>query len=292
MHFGYNPRLCFSNSYSETALSEKIQDVQGCIERLAGDSRAFLSRLDSYREGQSDGTEASHTIFRMSPTDDSLLQSCRYDIVSEWALDCLLSACDKREADAAMDFFNLIRTTPWLAPLRGHMFERGFLGYLDGIDIDRDLSIRLLTGSDTIMWTYRGPIPPVRFEDEQMFINEISKAVEDKARIHLVPKAPNFTAVDSIVYVPGEVLTLVQVTISRVHPIAVSGLRSIQKWLRANANTKSLCPNQNQPWRFIFIVPEKMASSFRLQNLQGDTKTEVWAGRVRQYVFGFKGIVR
>jgi hypothetical protein len=286
MHFGYNPRLCFSNSHSEAALDGKIQGVMGHIGRLAEDSGSFLSRLKSYREGYSDGHEVSHTIFRLSPTTHSrLLQSCHYDIVSQWALDFLLRACEEREADAVTKFYRQIPRDPWVAPLRGHLFEALVLNYLDGIDTHRDLSIRLLTGSDEITWTYRGPIPRVRFG--RTFINEINEAVENKARIHLVPEAPNFAAADSIVYDPKEVLTFVQVTINHEHPIAVSGLKSIQKWLRVNDNTARVRPNQNQPWRFIFIVPEEMASSFTLQNMQGDTKTKVWAGKVEQYVYGF-----
>ena len=71
------------------------------------------------------------------------------------------------------------------------------MNYLDGIDTHCNLSIRLLTGSNEITWTYRGPIPRVRFE--QMFINEINEAVENNAQIHLIPEAPNFPTADSIV---------------------------------------------------------------------------------------------
>jgi hypothetical protein len=105
MHFGYNPRLCFSSSRSEAALDEKIQYVMGHIRRLAKDSGRFLSKLKWYREARSNGHDVSHTIFRLSPTTDSWwLGSCRYDIVSQWALDSLLRACEEREADAATKF--------------------------------------------------------------------------------------------------------------------------------------------------------------------------------------------
>ena len=286
MHFGYNPRLCFSDSYSETALSGKIEGVQGRIESLAVDSHTFLAKLNSYREGKSDGNDVSHTIFRLSPTDNSLLQSCRYGIVSQWALDCLLSACQAHEKDAALEFYRKLRTGDYLiAPLRGHLFEKVVLSHLDAIEANCNLSIRPLTGSDEITWTYPGPIPRVYFEK---FFDKISDAVKKKARSHLVPIAPNYAAADSIVYVPGEVLTLVQATINPVHPIAVSGLKRIQTSLKANTNTNGLCPNQKQPWRFIFIVPEEMALPFKLQNMQGDTPTNVWARKVEQYVFGLK----
>jgi hypothetical protein len=129
-HFGYNPRLCFSDSHSETALSEKIRGVQGRIERLALDAHAFLSRLNSYREGQLDGDQVSHTIFRLSPTADSLLGSCRYDIVSKWALERLLSTCQARQKDAALAFYCLLRPDdPLVAPLRGHLFEKAVLSH-------------------------------------------------------------------------------------------------------------------------------------------------------------------
>jgi hypothetical protein len=79
MHFGYNPRLCFSNSHSEAALDGKIQGVIGHIGRLAEDSGSFLSRLKSYREGYSDGHEVScydHGLPRFDPVKfpDSLVR--------------------------------------------------------------------------------------------------------------------------------------------------------------------------------------------------------------------------
>jgi hypothetical protein len=113
-------------------------------------------------------------------------------------------------------------------------------------------------------------------------INDINRAVENNESLHLVPTIPNFAAVDSIVYCPTDVLTCIQVTIKSEHPIAVTGLKRIQRWLKGT----DLVPKRTRPWRFIFIVPRQMETSFRSQKFDGDTKLGEWAGKVNQYVFG------
>jgi hypothetical protein len=49
-----------------------------------------------------------------------------------------------------------------------------------------------------------------------------------------------------------------------------------------------LRPTQAKWWHFIFVVPPKMASTYKSQNLDGDTGRGEWAGKVHQYVLGLK----
>lgn len=39
-------------------------------------------------------------------------------------------------------------------------------------------------------------------------------------------------------------------------------------------------------WRLIFVVPEQMASSFRIQKFEGDADSDGWFEKVDQYVLG------
>lgn len=77
------------------------------------------------------------------------------------------------------------------------MFEKQVLDFLDRIESNHDLSIRGLskTGGANSNWTYHGPIRRYTFEEP---IKELTNVVVKGERVHLVPPAPNFAAVDSI----------------------------------------------------------------------------------------------
>ena len=168
--------------------------------------------------------------------------------------------------------------------LWGLVFKRRVSNCLDRIGAaGRNFPIRELTSPEEMTWSYRGPTPRSNFLQKSDFIDEITKAIQRNEPLHLIPSAPNFTAVDSILYAPTEVLTCIQTTVSRKHSICVSGLQRIQSWLEHGTPLAALRPSTNRPWRFIFIVPSGEASTFELQKLEGDTKDE-WAGKVHQYV--------
>jgi hypothetical protein len=158
---------------------------------------------------------------------------------------------------------------------------------LDDIDTDRGLSMRGLSSSGHSTWTYRGPIGRVTFQ-EPAVIDTIKNAVESSTPVHLVPSAPNFPAVDSIVYQPNEALTCIQITTSSDHPISVPGLKRIQGWLKRGTAPAGLRPNRTRPWRFLFIAPPNMASTFTLQELKDDSLNGEWVGNVDQYVLGLE----
>jgi len=134
-------------------------------------------------------------------------------------------------------------------------------------------------------WTFRGLIH--YFTDDFTAVDKITKAVATKEPLHLVPLISNFPAVDSIVYDSNKVLTCIQTTIKKgEHPIAVPGLLRVQRWFNDQA-LAGLRPSKNDPWRFVFIVPSNMVSTFKKQRFQGDTDNNEWAGKVRQYVLGW-----
>ena len=108
--------------------------------------------------------------------------------------------------------------------------------------------IRRLTDSNSneMTWTYRGPTK------RGTFFKEITKAVQDRKSLHLVPSARNFPAVDSILYDPNAVLTCIQITMNKDHAMVVSGLQLIQSWLKLGTSLEGLCPKTTRPWRFLY----------------------------------------
>jgi hypothetical protein len=246
------------------------------------------------RDTQTGKSDISHIIFQIFPTTrdpNRLLVNCRYEAVSPWALDLLLRRLREVKATATADLYHNILGIRGAGSLRGSMFEMQVLSYFDGIKTDRKLPIRKLsirgpTDKKDEEWTF-APIRYYTFTESEV-IDKIKNAVETSQRLHLVPSAVNFPAVDSIVYQPNDVLTCIQITISRRHRIAVSGLERIQKWLKCKSSLAGLRPKTAKRWRFIFVLPLDKAGTFRMQKFKKDSPTGVWGKKVDQFVLGLK----
>ncbi len=172
--------------------------------------------------------------------------------------------------------------------LWGHMFERQVLNHFS--DIEHGPLIRELIRSDQMARIYRGPIKRITFW-ESTVIDPIKEAVWNRQPLHLVPFVPNFLAVDSVLYDlndPDAVITCIQITINVDHDIVVSGLQDIQSWLKRGTSLSDLRPTRSRRWRFLFVVPSDMASTFKVQSLYGDTGKGEWAKKVDQYVLGLE----
>ena len=212
---------------------------------------------------------------------------CQYEPLSPWVFEYMLQVCEAHEADAAARLHVSLSRISCAASFRGIVFEKKTLKYLDSIVTDHPLPIRRLGQPDQTPWSYPGPIPRRTFK-EPTVIQYIKDAVKDRQPLHLVPSIPNFSAIDSILYHPDRGLTFFQMTTNNDHPIAVSCLNRIQKWLDEEqpVDLTNLRPNKTKPWRFIFVVPPDMASDFKPQKLDGDCKTDAWVEKVDQYVLG------
>jgi hypothetical protein len=283
--FGYNPRLCFRAARSEEALEKKKMAVTWRITDVARNGSNISQLLHSFGKGDSD---VSHSIFEVSPKKDEKrqLSDCKFGIVSRWAMQVLLTAYEAQKADAAVLFYHTI-SGPSAASLRGHIFERQVLEHLKLIGTECEFPIRGLAAPEETIWTYRGPMTNYTFLEDSDFISNIVEAVQAQTPLHLVPSAPNFPTVDSILYDPNEGLTCIQITIGEQHPIRVSGFKRLQKWLKADHRLAGLVASPENPWRFIFVMPpgETRADPFGLQRLVGNAgDQDEWAGMMRQYV--------
>ena len=234
-----------------------------------------------YALGAND-SDLSHTIFQLFPTNESRqLEACDHEPVSAWVLRRLLSVYETCEAYAIAKLYRVLSLEPSAETFRRCLFERQVLTYFDRTDSTRKLSIRGLTNPEKTTWTYRGPIPFFTFLQDESAADEIKRAVEAVKLLHLIPSAPNFEAVDSIVYDPNEVLTCVQITLNMKQPIATKDLNRIQKW----TSLAKLHPDKGRPWRFIFVVPSYNEEKFELQRIVG-RGNDGWAEMVDQYVLG------
>ncbi|KAH9989077.1 hypothetical protein BJV74DRAFT_458000 [Russula compacta] len=287
-YFGYNPRQCFEASVSVKALGLRKGMIQRRIERVATKGSDYILWLINDLPFAADGTNIPYSIFQIFPSDDYLpsLYGSKFETVSRWALDILLGQYDKREAEALAILYYRMSPTSGAASLRDHMFEKQVLDYLDCIEAQHPFLIHRLIDSEQMQWLYRGPIRRFTFT-KLAFTAGIADAVQKQEPVHLVPISPNLAAVDSIFYDPNEpnTLTFIQITKNESHPIAVSGLKLIQGWLKCGTSLAGLRPSKTSPWCFIFVVPSlEMESTFKLQKFCDDTLHGEWASKVQQYV--------
>jgi hypothetical protein len=272
-------------------LGIKRAEVETEIKGASNMKHDIMELLQKTREGGS-GSNVSHKIFQIFPSKTGpkrLFSNSHFETVSRWVLNLLLVQYEVNKADAVADFYNKLSAMPEAATIRGHLFKRQVLNHLRGISEERQFPIRRLTDSEEMTW-YRGPVRHTDLE-ALSFFDEIAEAVRCGSPLHLVPLARNFPAVDSILYDPNDpdaVLTCIQITMNEAHPIAVSGLLRIQSWLDLDTPLAGLRPTTTRPWRFLFVVPSRMVSTFQSQTLKGDTDTCEWAGKVDQYVLGLK----
>ena len=290
-YFGCNPRRCFEASSSAT----KLQESQDLF-KIAIKSTSRVNILQLLLDAQMGNSDISHTIFQFFPTDtdtdtdeNRLLSRAQYEVVSRWALDLLLRHHEDVKAHATADLYYNLSGASGAASLRGHMFEWQVFNYLDEKCTGRTFPIRGLTDSDQT-WTYRGSIRRITFQESTVF-TEISEAVQNLKPRHLVPIVRNFPAMDSILYNPDDpdaVVTCIRITMNMDHAIVVKGLQLLQRWFKLDSPLQDLRPTHAKPWRLLFVVPSHMAGTFKSQKFKGDTRKNVWAGKVHQYVLGLE----
>ncbi|KAF8259787.1 hypothetical protein EI94DRAFT_1690300 [Lactarius quietus] len=248
-YFGFNPCACFEAALSVKKMDRTKSKVIDAIDKAANEGiDKLVSLISGARSGASTPPKKVFTL---------------YDSISK---------------------------IPAAAPFTGGLLEMQVLRYLDRISTKKTFTIRRLANSnpDETQWIYPGPTNRVEY-DLSTARGLIEEAIRRQLAYHLVPSAPNFPAVDSIIYDPNDkVLTCIQITRNVDHPIAVSGLRDIQSWLKLRTASAKLRPSKATLWRFLFVVPEAKASKFKPQTFKGDTDKGEWAGKVDQYVLGLK----
>jgi hypothetical protein len=271
-YFGFNPRLCFNASIADDALNQLIKDIRTSVFRSARKKDIGILFSES-----KESRMLSHSIFELSPANDRrLFGDALVGAVSQWALNLLLEPYEQHRLDAAAEFYNSIANDPNAGSLRGRMWERQVLRYLDTLKKPHVFSVRSLDDSSITEWVYPGPAKRVVFQTSTLTQSLLSEVQP----IHLVPKDPNYAALDSLVYGPDG-LTFNQTAVCTKHPVAVVGLKR-------NTPLASLRPSKDNHWPLTFIVPDSIADSFTKQPLEGDTAKGEWASKVDQYVLGLR----
>jgi hypothetical protein len=280
-YFGFSPRLCFNASFSGNMLRQLMGDIRAAIISISRKTN-IRSLLSSFIKSQM----LSHTIFELSPANDQRrFGEALVGAVSPWALNLLLEVYEEHQLDAAAGFYESTANSPNAGSLRDRVWERQVLKYLDNLKEPHDFWIRSLDDSSIIKWVYPGSAKRVVFQTSTLE-QSLHSSVQP---IHLVPRDPNFPALDSLLYIPGRGLTLIQATNRPKHSVAVVGLERIQGSLKRSTLLADLRPSiKGLHWPMMFVVPHDLASNFTKQLFERDTTGQEWAKKVDQYVLGMR----
>ena len=94
------------------------------------------------------------------------------------ALDLLLNQYEIRQADAAVEFYNLIAGMPSAGSLRGRIMERQtVLKYVDSLKDPQISEVCSLADSSIVQWKYPGPASHVTFQ-LQSFTPSLQSAID------------------------------------------------------------------------------------------------------------------
>jgi len=265
-------------------MNQLRQTIEAKISGIANDQKILSLLTQEFLQSR-----VSHTIFQLSPSDKwRVLSGARVEPVSDWVLNKLLTEYERRQADAAVELYMASASIQHGETLCGRLWERQVLKYLDSHHSPQTFTIRSLTNSTLSQWTYPGPVRRADFLTPS-FTPSLQVAVDTQQPRHLVPWDPNFPTLGSVLYDPSGPLTCIQVTLRKKHPAVVLGFKRIQGWLKRNALLASLRPSTSgKHWYLLFVVPEVMASAYRLQEFEGDTKQNEWPRKVDQYVLGLE----
>ncbi|KAF8518685.1 hypothetical protein BU17DRAFT_90756 [Hysterangium stoloniferum] len=124
-----------------------------------------------------------------------------------------------------------------------------------------------------IIWDYPGGTEYKAIESAS-FSTELEAQIRRKTSTYFQPLSASYPTLDSLVY-RSDRLDFLQMTVAENDPRKIAGFQRIQRALKLKGPASNLRPSTEQPWMFIFIVPEETAPSFTKQPFGGvwDSKT-------------------
>jgi len=196
---------------------------------------------------------------------------------STWVLDKLLSAYEARMNDAAWEFYKIVERFRDAASLQGKIWERQVHNFVHSRTNPLTLTAISLEGQPPLTWDV-----PVGVRS---FLSILEDAIQKRTPSYLVPLAPNFASIDSLIYQPDEPFRTIQIIKATRHPVDVAGFKSIQQWMKLKSLASPLRPSAAKPWHLVFVLPSGDAHTFSKQSFIGtETDVGVWAKKIKQFV--------
>ena len=236
-------------------------------------STSILSLVYAVRSGG----KFSHLFEMYSRDYDHLFANCPTRHVSDWRFQKLLEKCEGRQADFTREHFNLIRNEP---PINEIIWKRQCHMFFRSLRSPRSFILYSLDDpSKSITWHYPGGTICQIFKFGS-FLTRLQALIKGRTSGYFEPVSTTFPTLDSSVYQPGR-LDVLKMAVGMERDGGITGFKLIQRWLNLEGPASHVRPSKIRPWRFIFVVPEETAASFKLQSFGND-----WNSKVKQYVLG------
>ena len=236
-----------------------------------------------------------HRAFEIWPSPDNRSwECCVIRPISDWAFCQMIAELDRRDAEAAYDFYRNVQGTRDAASLGGKMFETKAHKFFQSIAEPRSFTIRSIDNPSTAFDIKFSPtITHHAFGAEQVFAGHLTSSVRNGASCYLRPLSPVFPSFDSFLYqheMPQpscQPLIALQMTTAATHPISIRGLACIQASLKTKVSElANLRPTTATKLIILFVVPDPMVASFVKQNIKDAKKVAHWDPKTTQYVLG------
>lgn len=236
-----------------------------------------------------------HRAFEIWPSPDNRSwECCVTRPVSDWAFSQMIAELDRRDADAAYNFYRSMQGTRDSASLGGQMFENRVHKFFQSITTPRNFIIHSINDpSTTFDIEFSSAISHHAFGAEHVFAGHLTSSIRDKVSCYLKPLSPVFPTFDSFLYQHGrsqsgcQPLIMIQVTTAAAHPISIRGLAKVQACLKMKVpELKNLRPTTATKWIILFVAPDPMVASFVEQIIKDVEKVAHWDTKTTQYVLG------
>ena len=273
---GNNPRYGFHASSSPSRFKKQVALINEQITAVPA-STNILSLIFDVRRGG----EFSQRVFEMYSLDDHrFLANCPIRHVSDWSFKKLLEKYEEREVGVSRELFNLIQREPPIASINEAIWERQCNLFFRSLRSPRSFMLRALDdSSQSLTWDYPGDTLYRTFKSGS-FPTMLQALIEGRISGYLEPVSTAFPTLDSLVYQPG-LLIFLKMTVGTEHDGSSAGFERIQRWLKLKGPLAHLHASESRPWKFVFVVPEEMALSFKQQSFG-----KAWNSKVKQYVLG------
>jgi hypothetical protein len=271
----------FTAAISPDTLKDEKTSISNAIEQNPDIWKAIIEQIAG-------DIDVPHRAFMIYPGDERRkLLGCLIAPISDWVLDLILTTLNSRDAEAAYQLYLRLDGSPWAASFRGQIWERHVHRYFRN---NSDLSFTIKSLEDNDSSTMR--LEPFKdmltfnFGPAKTLVGHLHKCIAANKAGYFQSKSRNFASFDAIIYQPNSPLLGAQMTVSHDHGIKVRGPESLQKLLsRSDDAFNSLRPLVNKPWTILFIVPDPMQNTFKLQKFKPNADT-IWNQKTKQYVLG------
>jgi hypothetical protein len=234
---------------------------------------------------------ATHHIFDIVAGDSLLYVDAHLRPRSDWALDLILEALQKKEKSQQEAFHDLIAPNSIASGFFGCLWKRHVHDFFqEHQGMQQTLMLRELGAtSNEVQWTLT--IQHSNYFPSMKLFSKLQTAVEDKKTSYLQPFSESYPTIDSMIctLTPFDnnvcSLVLLQIATNR-HYLKVKGLQMLQHQICCSSLADCLRPSKKNPWAIIFVVPDDRAQNFtELQSLQGTAHDiDIWQAKTRQFV--------